>query len=60
MTQFLCRFFFQSQQFQDKLNEILDMISKPQESPGGTPRKARMEEESIPLYDMQFPELFVY
>ena len=36
------------------------MISRPQESPGGTPRKARCEEESVPIYDLQFPELFVY
>lgn len=52
--------YFQSQQFHNKLNEILDLISQPQQSPGGTPRKAKCEEESVPIYEMQFPELFIY
>ena len=52
--------FCQAQQVQDKVDEILTMIAQPQHSPGGTPRKAIIEEESIPIYEMQFPELFVY
>ncbi len=49
-----------SSQFHDKVNEILDMIAEPQSSPGGTPCKARMDEETIPIYEMEFPDLFVY
>ena len=60
LTSPLSSLLFQSQEFQNKLDEILDMISEPQESPGGTPRKARIEEQSVPIYEMQFPDLFVY
>lgn len=50
----------QAQQVQDKVDEILAMIAQPQHSPGGTPRKAIIEENSVPIFEMQFPELFVY
>ena len=36
------------------------MIAEPPESPGGTPRKPHVEEQAVPIYEMQFPELFVY
>ncbi|ELT96778.1 hypothetical protein CAPTEDRAFT_225122 [Capitella teleta] len=49
-----------AQQIQDKVDEILAMIAQPQHSPGGSPRKPIIEEESVPIYEIQFPELFVY
>ncbi|XP_063416561.1 protein EFR3 homolog B-like isoform X1 [Mytilus trossulus] len=47
-----------SNHFRNKLSEILDMVSKPPESPERN-RKA-FSDNVVPVYDMQFPELFVY
>lgn len=47
-----------SNHFHNKLSEILDMVSKPPESPERN-RKA-FSDSVVPVYDMQFPELFVY
>ena len=47
-----------SNHFHNKLSEILDMLSKPPESPERN-RKA-FNDDTIPVYEMQFPELFVY
>lgn len=51
-------FLFQSNHFHNKLSEILEMVSKPPESPERN-RKA-FNDDTVPVYEMQFPELFVY
>lgn len=51
-------FFLQSNHFHNKLNEILDMVSRPPDSPEAS-RKS-LEETSGPVFEMQFPDLFVY
>lgn len=47
-----------SNHFHNKLNEILDMVSRPPDSPEAS-RKS-LEETSGPVFEMQFPDLFVY
>ncbi|KAJ8306181.1 hypothetical protein KUTeg_016726 [Tegillarca granosa] len=45
-----------SNHFHNKLNEILDMVSRPPDSPEAS-RKS-LEETSGPVFEMQFPDLF--
>jgi precorrin-3B methylase len=57
---------FQSQQFHNKLNEILDMISQSNENLTSVTmvqeQKQRRPEESnsTNVFEMQYPDLFVY
>lgn len=52
--------YLQANQFQSKLNEIFDLIKKPQESPSGTPLKSHVDEEATPVFEIKYPRLFVY
>ena len=51
-------FVFQSNHFYNKLNEILDMVSKGNDSPG-TLRKSN-NYTPMTVFDIQYPELYVY
>ena len=51
-------FTFQSNHFYNKLNEILDMVSKGNDSPG-TLRKSN-NYTPMTVFDIQYPELYVY
>ena len=53
--------YFQSQQFHNKLNEILDMIATESDSTNDTSSQPTEDlEQSAPAFEMQFPDLFVY
>ncbi|KAK3089343.1 hypothetical protein FSP39_002879 [Pinctada imbricata] len=47
-----------SNHFHNKLNEILDKVSQPSE--GSDNHRKSVDENSIPVFEMQFPQLYVY
>ncbi|KAK3580943.1 hypothetical protein CHS0354_006968 [Potamilus streckersoni] len=46
-----------SNHFHNKLNEILELVSKHPDSPGSLRKTNRT---TVPVFDIQFPELYVY
>ncbi|KAL3869787.1 hypothetical protein ACJMK2_042424 [Sinanodonta woodiana] len=46
-----------SNHFHNKLNEILEMVSKHPDSPGSL---RNTNKTTVPVFDIQFPELYVY
>ena len=52
---------FQSNHFHNKLNEILDMVDDPPPvSSNPDTDKENSVNSSVPVFEMQFPDLFVY